>query len=139
MATITTIEVTITTGNNGTLGAVYLGIGGREFRLNRLGQNDFKRNDVSQFVLGDAGHSYAVANPDVNDPKTPLPLDTADLLSFPLYLRLAGANGHWHVAAGTIKVNAGAASATIRILPPTSTIVLGPDAGELLFIQAQGC
>jgi hypothetical protein len=138
MAAITTIEVSITTGNNGTLGAVFLGICGREFRLNRLGQNDFMRNNVSQFVLGDASHSFSVGNPDANDPKKPMPLDSADLDLFPTYVRLAGANAHWHVTAGTIKVYMGAASQTLRILPPGMDLLLGPTAGEFLFIRPPG-
>ena len=135
MAAITTIEVSITTGSNGTLGAVYLGICGREFRLNRLGQNDFMQNNVSQFVLGDASHAFAVANPDDNDPKKPMPLDSGDMELFPMYLRLAGANLHWEVVAGTIQVHAGAYSQTLRILPMATKIKLGPTTGEFLFIR----
>lgn len=135
MAAITTIEVSITTGNNGTLGAVYLGIGGREFRLNRLGQNDFMKNNVSQFMLGDGSHAFSVVNPDANDPKKGLPLDSADIGSYPIYLRLAGANAHWQVATGTIKVHAGHGSLSMRILPPGTNILLGPDCGEFLFVR----
>jgi hypothetical protein len=138
MAAITTIEVSITTGNNGTVGAVYLGIGGRELRLNRVGTNDFMQGSISQFVLGDASHAFSVGNPDANDPKKPLPLDSADLSLFPIYLRLAGANGHWHVTAGTIKVNAGAASQSLRILPPGTQILMGPSCGEFLFVRPPG-
>jgi hypothetical protein len=135
MAAITLIEVSITTGNNGTLGAVYLGIGGREFRLNRLGQNDFMRNSVSQFVLGDASHPFAVREPDVNDPKKGVPLDTTDLTMFYTYLRLAGANAHWHVAGGSIRVQAGASSQTIDIMPAGTELLLGPNAGEFLYVR----
>lgn len=135
MSGITSIEVSITTGNNGTYGAVYLGIGGREFRLNRLGQNDFMKNNVSQFVLGDASHMFSVAKPDDNDPKQPLPLDSFDLELHPIYLRLAGANAHWQVVAGMIKVHAGPASQAIRILPAGASILLGPDSGEFLFVR----
>jgi hypothetical protein len=138
MSIITMIEVSITTGNNGTLGAVYLGIGGREFRLNRLGQNDFMQNNVSQFVLGDASHAFSVVNPAANDPKKPLPLDSADLELYPIYLRLAGANGHWKVASGMIKVHAGPGSQAIRILPHGTELLLGPDCGELLFVRPPG-
>lgn len=138
MAAITTIEVSITTGTNGTVGAVYLGLCGREFRLNRVGANDFMQGSISQFVLGDASHAYSVGNPDANDPKKPLPLDTADLTLFPIYLRLAGANGHWHVTAGTIKVMASAASQTLRIVPPGTQIMMGPTAGEFLFVRPPG-
>lgn len=138
MAAITTIEVSITTGNNGTLGAVYLGIGGREFRLNRLGQNDFMKNNVSQFMLGDGSHAFSVVNPDANDPKKGLPLDSADLDLYPIYLRLAGANAHWQVATGTIKVHAGPGSMSMRIVPPGTNILLGPDCGEFLFVRPPG-
>jgi hypothetical protein len=134
MAAITLIEVSITTGNNGTLGAVYLGIGGREFRLNRLAQNDFMRNNVSQFVLGDASHAFSVKNPDANDPKLGVPLDSTDLTKYPMYLRLAGANAHWQVESGTVVVTKGAGpKQTIAILPPNRDILLGPDAGEFLY------
>lgn len=138
MSAITTIEVSITTGNNGTYGAVYLGIGGREFRLNRLGQNDFMQNSVSQFVLGDGSHAFAVKNPDANDPKKGMPLDSADLELFPIYLRLAGANAHWQLNAGMIKVHAGAASMSLRILPPGTSLLLGPDCGEFVFVRPPG-
>ncbi len=133
MAAIKTLEVTITTGSNGTLGAVYLGIAGREFRLNRLGQNDFMRNSVSQFVLGDATHPYAVRTPAANDPKMPLPLDTTMIAQHPLYLRLAGANAHWEVADGTIVINGG--GAPIRMLPSGTKLLLGPEAGEFMYFK----
>jgi hypothetical protein len=135
MAAIKTMEVTIKTGNNGTMGAVYLGIAGREFRLNRYPQNDFMRNSISQFMLGDDSHAFAVKNPDGNDPKQPMPLDTNDIARYPLYLRLAGANGHWEIVEGSIRVEAGAASKTIRILPQGVTLLMGPDTGEFLHIE----
>lgn len=134
MTAITKIEVKITTGDNGTLGHVFLGLGGREFRLNRLGKNDFQRNDVSQFVLGDPSHPFSVANPDDNDPKQPFPLDTADLVKYPIYLRLAGANLHWRVEGGTITVHTGPNSYVLDMLPGPKNILLGPDSGETLFI-----
>jgi len=131
MAKINRIEVSITTGNNGTLGAVYLGMAGREFRLNRLGQNDFMRNNVSQFVLGDPSHPFAVRDADNNDPKNPQ-LDTTDIAKFPLYLRLAGANAHWEIDDGMIVVNG---SQTIRILPQGAKLKLGPNTGEFWYFQ----
>jgi hypothetical protein len=135
MSAISKIEVKITTGDNGTLGHVYLGLGGREFRLNRRLKNDFMRNDVSQFVLGDASHAFSVANPEDNDPRSPYPLDTADLLQYPIYLRLSGPNGHWRVEGGTIEIQTGSAAYSIDILPGDKAALLGPRSGEVLFIR----
>src|SRR5690606_11669367 len=121
--------------DNGTLGHVFLGICGREFRLNRLGKNDFKRNDVSQFVLGDASDRFSVANPDDNDPKSPFPIDTKYLMAYPIYLRLAGANAHWRIEGGTIEVFTGSASYCLEMLPGKRNILLGPSSGEFLFVK----
>lgn len=133
MALIKTLEVMIKTGNNGTLGAVFLGLGGREFRLNRMGTNDFVRNGTSEFMLGDASHPYAVRNPDANDPKAPVPLDTTTIGQFPKYLRLAGANAHWEVMEASIVINGG--GAPMRILPAGMHLLLGPDAGEYVYFK----
>ncbi|MCX4242168.1 hypothetical protein [Paraliomyxa miuraensis] len=135
MTAITTIHVKIATGNNGTMGAVYLGLGGREFRLNRIGHNDFQRNSISQFVLGDASHAYAVSHPDDNDPTSPMPLDTIDLARFPVYIRLAGANGHWEIVGGVVDVHAGPTMHTFDLMERASMVLLGPDSGEYLVLS----
>lgn len=135
MSAITMIQVKINTGNNGTMGAVFLGMGGREFRLNHVGKNDFQRNSMDQFVLGDASHAFSVSNPDHNDPTSPMPLDTAELKQFPIYLRLAGANAHWELMGGTIEIYAGTMMHTMDLLPRASRILLGPDSGEFLVVS----
>jgi hypothetical protein len=134
MAAITRIEANITTGEKGTDGRVYLGLGGREFLLHRAGQNDFRKNNIDTFVLGDAGN---VANAGLNDPRAPLPLDTAELPLFPIYLRLQ-ANNLWHVKGGTIKIHAGNTTQTINILPGPGNLFLGSDCGEYLFLRRSG-
>jgi hypothetical protein len=134
MTAITMIHVKLDTGSNGTMGAVYLGMGGREFRLNRIGRNDFQRNSSSSFVLGDASHADSVSHPDYNDPSTDMPLHTTDLARFPLYIRLAGASGHWEIVGGTIDVYAGSTVHSFDLTERMSRLVLGPDAGEFLVL-----
>jgi hypothetical protein len=87
-ATIKTGDVT----NAPTSGRVYLGIGGREFRLNKPG-DQFKRGATNEFIIGDGGN---VNNPrsandlpfvDEGTVNTPaLPYD--DLGLYPTYIRL---------------------------------------------------
>jgi hypothetical protein len=138
MAAITKIEVTITTGDKGTNGSVYVSLCGREFRLDRTGQDDFRRKTTDQYVLGDANNIFSVANPEVNDPQAPLPLDAADLPLFPIYLRLK-ADNLWHVQGGSIKIFTGGPTAvTIDILPGNRSLFLGPQCGEYLFLRPPG-
>src|SRR5262245_5832990 len=134
MAAITRIDLNITTGDKGTDGRVYLGLGGREFLLHRAGQNDFKKNTTDPFVLGDPNNLFTVANPGLNDPRAPLALDTAELSLFPIYLRLQAIN-RWHIKGGTLKIQAGGSTETITILPRARNVFLGPDCGEYLFLR----
>lgn len=87
MARIERIEVEVLTGDEpeaGTDALVYLGLGGREFLLDRRGEDDFRRGRRDFFVLGRGG---TVARPGMNDPRTP-PLATGDLDRYPVYVRL---------------------------------------------------
>ncbi|MEU3822428.1 hypothetical protein AB0E74_22825 [Streptomyces sp. NPDC030392] len=63
---------------------LYLGIGGREFVLDRPGRTDLRRGEQADYVLGENSN---VMNPDDNDPRFPQ-LDTDDLDRYPVYLRL---------------------------------------------------
>lgn len=66
MAILDKIEVKIVTRdvpNAGTDGEVYLGIGGREFRLNNLG-NQFKKGQTDNFTIGVGSN---INNSKIND------------------------------------------------------------------------
>lgn len=91
------IKVEITTGTNGTDGHVYLGIGGREFRLDNPSHNDFEPTRTDIFNLGKKNN---VKNPIENDPRTPA-LNIRQIMSFPCYIRLDSKDG-WNL--NTIKV-----------------------------------
>ena len=112
MAHIRSIEVRVWT--KGTSWAdtddnMYLGLGGREFRLD-TSRDDFEKGDDFIFRLGD-GHN--VLKSKKNDPRDPQ-LDTAgDLAVFPVYIRKAGtrrgrADDAWHVERVDVTVNSGA-------------------------------
>jgi len=85
---ITQIKVTIWTAtgtNTGTSDNVFLGLGGREFRL-KTEKTNFQSGQEDVFVLGIDSN---VLNPDWNDPKKPK-LTTEDIEAFPVYIRKAG-------------------------------------------------
>ena len=71
MAHIEQVGVTVITGNiNGadTNGLVYLGMGGREFRLNK-GGNQFEKGDTDNFQIGGVAGPDSINNQNnSNDP-----------------------------------------------------------------------
>jgi hypothetical protein len=107
MSKINTITVRASTGNRehaGTDGRVYLGIGGREFRLATT-SNEFRTNSTDTFILGDA---YNVENPGRNDPREP-EIMTEDLNKFPVYIRFEPCGDHpdWNIEELTVTVEPG--------------------------------
>jgi hypothetical protein len=97
MADIETVSVLINTrdvSRGGTDGNVFLGLGGREFRLD-TSSDDFEAGSSRTYVLGDGGN---VNNKDVNDPRKPqLREESLDL--FPVYIRFqpTGGTDNWNV------------------------------------------
>jgi hypothetical protein len=95
MAHVGKITATIKTGdvtNAPTNGRVYLGIGGREFRLNKPG-DQFKRGATDTFIIGDGGNIDNPRNANdlpfvgagtVNAPA----VEYTDLPIYPKYVRL---------------------------------------------------
>jgi hypothetical protein len=84
MAHITQVIVNIKTGNESGAdadGAVYLGLGPREFRLDKPG-NQFEKGKTDEFILGSTGPGGPanVRNQEENDPMTPIEIELSDLL-----------------------------------------------------------
>ncbi|WP_050514850.1 hypothetical protein [Streptomyces rimosus] len=92
MADIESIEVEILTGGEpdaGTDALVYLGLGGREFVLDNVDEDDFRRGDRNFFTLG---RGSSVTHASTNDPRSPrLTFDDTD--RHPVYVRLAAQVG----------------------------------------------
>ena len=134
MAVIKRMDITVNNGDNGTDGRVYLGLGGREFLLDRPGKNDFRKNQTERFVLGDANNVDSVKHPDRNDPHALLPIDSADLDRFPIYIRL-DAPLAWHLEGVQVTVKSDDGTRTFAALPGNQNLFLGDDYGKILFLK----
>lgn len=118
MAAITGILAQIITGdidNAGTDGRVYLGLGGREFRMDSK-EDDYERGSWREYIMG-AGPlepnlpppQIRVEWPEFNDPRKLFVLDTAHLADTPVYLRFEpeGDSPNWNLAFAAVLVYAG--------------------------------
>jgi hypothetical protein len=137
-ATVTTGDVT----NAPTNGRVYLGIGGREFRLNKPG-DQFKRHSTDIFIIGDGGN---IDNPrNAND----LPMvgagtinaptiEFSDLNDYPKYIRLEPKveDDDWNVETVSVEAkeyNGSAASGNSKVFSDLGgNAWLGDPFGKML-------
>jgi hypothetical protein len=103
------IQVTVTTSDinaAGTNGKIFLGIGGREFRLDKPG-DQFERGDIDTFIIGEGSN---IENPNRND--LPIPNGTQDspkvtyndVMKFPKYIRFEPRNDgdNWNIDQVTV-------------------------------------
>ena len=76
-------------------GLPYLGIGGREFRLD-TSDDDFEAKANFTYVFGDGAN---VLFPERNDPRRDFLIDTTRLDEFPVYIRFDPESGsdHWRL------------------------------------------
>ena len=96
MAQITGILCQIITGDHSraeTDGSVYLGLGGREFRLDS-GVDDYQRGSWREYILGLGPQEPNLPPPQIrvnfatyNDPRSRFPLQTENLGRSPVYIR----------------------------------------------------
>lgn len=104
MVEINRINVLMKTGNvngAGTDGKIYLGMGGREFKLNKPG-NQFEINALDTFVIGTGSN---IENEDVNSLPSPSGdldspnIEDADIEFNPKYIRFDpnGDDDNWNV------------------------------------------
>ena len=88
MVAITRIDFRVKTGDRqgaATNGDVYVGIGGREFSIDKAGSNDFERGADQTYV---AGLGSTINFPDINNPTSPYQLLTERLDKYPVYSTL---------------------------------------------------
>ena len=112
MAQVTGIVCSIFTQgveNADTEGSVFLGLGGREFRLDSK-LDDFERGMHTIYILGLAPTEpnllpgqVRVNNPNGNDPAQDFLVDTDSLDALPKYIRQEG-DDHWNVCLASAKV-----------------------------------
>jgi hypothetical protein len=103
------IDVRIKTargGSPGSDGRFYISIGGREFRLNIPGTDDFEDGMDQIFTLGEGSN---VGNAEYNDPRDNPRLFMEDLKKYPKYIRFEPENDSddWHLGGINVTINPG--------------------------------
>ena len=143
------IQVTTVTGNSNeasTDGKVSLGIGGREFRLNKSG-DQFKRGQTDNFIIGDGTN---IQNPDINGLPTVSPatggqkspgieFDWLQNNLFPTYIRLEEESHDWNIESVDVQAEEYGVGPTGNIIkyrafanPNEDNIWLGEKSGFIL-------
>ncbi len=119
----------------GTNGQVYLGIGGREFRLDIADHEDFEAGDEMTYEFGDDAN---VMFPDRNDPRRGVIMTRAIIRTLPVYIRFQPRDGSddWNLANVRVRVLGETGTALYSALDGNSEHVwLGPQSGLLLHLQ----
>jgi hypothetical protein len=134
VAPITRIEVRLITSNRpdaGTIGPVYVGICRREFGVNNS-DLDFTPGHDFTYVFGEGAN---VSDAPDNDPRTLLPLDTADANQFPRYIRQESPDS-WDLEELTITVNPGQPSQLVfnALAGLNQHLILGGTTGKTLYL-----
>jgi hypothetical protein len=143
MALLTRFDVHLVTGNRpnaGALVAVFVGLCGREFAVNNS-DLDFTTGHDFTYVFGDQAN---VINPQDNDPRDPMPLDTDDLARFPIYIRCESPTGGapgagwdaWNLEEVQITLNPGPNELVLPTgLPGGVNLWLGTGIGKVLYLR----
>ena len=134
------ISVDITTtfaAGASTKGAVYLGLGGREFRLDIDDHDDFGEGDETTYVFGEGTN---VMLPERNDPRSGVPLALNDATAFPVYVRLepAAKADDWELA--NVRVRVAAESGNVEFVAlqgANDRIWLGRESGTILHLRVR--
>ena len=126
---------TSTGAGSGTDGLVFLGLGGREFRLDKAG-NDNETGDSIGYTLGEQADVF---NADANDPRHPA-LTEADADSHRVYIRFDPASNadRWRLESATVVINPQLPRALRRYynaLSGKAWLDLGPASGNICYLK----
>jgi hypothetical protein len=146
MANVTGILCQVITGNvsgAGTDGSVYLGLGGREFRMDST-KDDFERGSWREYIMGAAPHEpnlpppqIRVNNPDKNDPRQGFPLDSANLTRTPVYIRFEPENSddNWNLKFAAALVYGEGTFFVAYLVPQVfDNLWLGTGSGKVVYL-----
>ena len=147
MANITGILCQILTSNvsgAGTDGNVYLGIGGREFRLDSSA-DDYEKNSFREYILGRAplepnlpAPQVRVNNKENNDPRNGYQLDTSNLNKLPVYIRFEPVNSddNWNLRFTAVLVYTGASqfNTAYTVSEEFENLWLGNNFGKIVYL-----
>jgi hypothetical protein len=147
MSAITGILVQVITGeveNAGTDGRVYLGLGGREFRLDSKA-DDYERGSWREYVLGRGPKEPDLPSPQVrvewpefNDPRVGFAIDTVDLMKSPVYLRFEpeGDSPNWNAKTVFALVYVGESTFYMSFTTPPGfdNLWMGDEMGKIVYL-----
>jgi hypothetical protein len=147
MARVTGILCQVITGSMdgaGTDGRVYLGLGGREFRMDSRA-DDYERGSWREYIMGLGpvepdlpAPQIRVLNGPRNDPREGLPIDRVNLSETPVYIRFepAGGSPDWNLASVVVLVYAPLFA--VAYAPPDydnfDNLWLGDKYGKVLYL-----
>lgn len=145
MVKVDTIFVRLRTRDEdgaGTDGDVYLGIGGREFHIDKHDRDDFERGDDATYILGERPTVPPENAIDISgfatNPKDPYVLKTENLNFFPVYIRLEKADSvssTWRLDYVEVRVNPETDNITYSALDDDfEWIFLGGGFGRTLYL-----
>lgn len=132
----------------GTDGRVFLGLGGREFRLDSK-EDDFERGSWREYILGRGPiepnlppPQIRVTSPSRNDPRSQLRLDTARLSKTPVYIRFEtdGDSPDWNLKSAIVLVYTGEGQFVVAYMPPTGffdDLWMGDGFGKILYLTEE--
>ena len=118
-----------------TKGQVFLGLGGREFRLDIKDYADFDQGDEVIYELGEDSN---VLNSGRNDPRMGCPVKVEDVTTRPAYIRLVPKkdSDDWKVALVKVTVLAGDHEIRFAALDSNNQdLWLGPQSGTCLHLN----
>ena len=145
MAKITGILCQIITGNlegAGTDGSVYLGLGGREFRLDSV-EDDYEKGSWREYIMGVGPveptlppPQIRVNNKDQNDPRLGFPLDTVNLVRTPVYIRFEpeGSGDRWNLSFAAALVYSGQFVVGYTAPADFDNLWFGQATGKILYL-----
>jgi hypothetical protein len=138
MAAIIRIEARVRTGSKGTNGKLFAGIAGREFRLDKAG-NDFRPN---QDVIYTFGEGSDVRHADLNDPRNPQ-LETAQARALPKYIRFEPGNNADQVSIDVAQITTSSGTQQLHfssfflhdVSGTVNEVILGKDTGLFCYMR----
>lgn len=149
MAHIEQIQVIVVTGSvngAGTNGRIFLGMGGREFRLNKSG-NQFQKGDTDTFQIGGVIGPDSINNQNNSNDLPAVPgtvnapaIEYSTLDEYPTYIRFEPQNSddNWNVQSVSVNIKESGAngeSITLNDRTGNGNIWLGNDSGLFLGLK----
>ena len=148
MPQVTGILCQVITGKQsgaGTDGRVYLGLGGREFRLDSS-QDDYERGSWREYILGQGPNDPPSPPPEIqvqksewNDPREGMVIEVSDVVKLPKYIRFEpkGGDDNWNLAFAAALAYAPQFAAAYFAPADFQSLWMGDSSGKILHLTEE--